>query len=89
MIETIDISDECYIEVFHHHHVYTYTIAMELDFDFLICTIGRLPKMFHRRDYTYQRESCFRCKRNFETPCKTAMIIQRIAACAKLSQTLL
>lgn len=34
MIETIDISDECYIEVIHHHHVYTYTIAMELDFDF-------------------------------------------------------
>ena len=31
-IETIDVSDDCYIEIFCNRNVYTYTI-MELDFD--------------------------------------------------------
>lgn len=31
-VEVIDISDDCYIEIFNNHNVYTYSI-MEVDFD--------------------------------------------------------
>lgn len=49
-VKVIDISEDCYIEIFHDHNVYTYRIMETYYDDFLVCIIGRMPQMFCRQE---------------------------------------